>query len=43
MGGSVNTANIASGVGSVLIQIAKRVSGVKSVIGIAGGKAKCDW
>lgn len=32
-----------SGVGSVLIQIAKHVIGVRRVIGIAGGAKKCEW
>ena len=32
-----------SGVGSTLIQIAKKVIGVKRVIGIAGGAKKCEW
>ncbi|WWC60678.1 uncharacterized protein I303_103253 [Kwoniella dejecticola CBS 10117] len=33
----------AGAVGSALIQIAKKVIGVKTVIGIAGGKEKCEW
>ncbi|KAK1924017.1 hypothetical protein DB88DRAFT_540101 [Papiliotrema laurentii] len=33
----------AGAVGSVLVQIAKKVIGCKKVVGIAGGKAKCDW
>ncbi|KAK4686490.1 hypothetical protein P7C73_g3628, partial [Tremellales sp. Uapishka_1] len=33
----------AGSVGSVVIQIAKKVIGCKKVIGIAGGKSKCDW
>ncbi len=32
-----------SGVGSVFVQIAKKVVGCKTVIGIAGGQEKCDW
>lgn len=30
-------------VGSTVVQIAKKVVGCKKVIGIAGGKEKCDW
>ncbi|WRT66026.1 uncharacterized protein IL334_002977 [Kwoniella shivajii] len=33
----------AGAVGSTLVQIAKKIIGVKKVIGIAGGKDKCDW
>ncbi|WWC90256.1 uncharacterized protein L201_005189 [Kwoniella dendrophila CBS 6074] len=33
----------AGAVGSTLIQIAKKVIGVRRVIGIAGGKNKCEW
>ncbi|OCF75336.1 hypothetical protein I204_04191 [Kwoniella mangroviensis CBS 8886] len=33
----------AGAVGSTLIQIAKKVIGVRTVIGIAGGKDKCEW
>ncbi|ORY26140.1 NAD(P)-binding protein [Naematelia encephala] len=33
----------AGAVGSVLVQIAKKVIGCKKVVGIAGGKGKCDW
>ncbi|WVW80514.1 hypothetical protein I302_102498 [Kwoniella bestiolae CBS 10118] len=33
----------AGAVGSTVIQIAKKVIGVKTIIGIAGGKEKCDW
>lgn len=33
----------AGAVGSTLVQIAKKVIGCKKVVGIAGGKAKCDW
>jgi len=29
--------------GSVFLQIAKKVIGCEKVIGIAGGKEKCDW
>jgi len=32
-----------SAVGSILVQIAKNVIGCKKVVGIAGGKEKCDW
>jgi hypothetical protein len=32
-----------SAVGSTVVQIAKKVVGCKKVIGIAGGKEKCDW
>jgi len=33
----------AGGVGSVLVQIAKKVIGCKRVVGIAGGEEKCEW
>ncbi|KAG7548925.1 hypothetical protein FFLO_03217 [Filobasidium floriforme] len=33
----------AGAVGSTVVQIAKKVVGCKKVIGIAGGKEKCDW
>ncbi|CAD6565104.1 MAG: hypothetical protein TREMPRED_000923 [Tremellales sp. Tagirdzhanova-0007] len=33
----------AGGVGSTLVQIAKHVIKCKKVIGLAGGKQKCDW
>lgn len=33
----------AGATGSVVCQIAKNVIGCKRVVGIAGGKAKCDW
>ena len=33
----------AGGVGSIFLQIAKKVVGCKSVIGIAGGREKCEW
>jgi NADPH-dependent curcumin reductase CurA len=39
----VIAADLSSAVGSVVVQIAKNVLGCKTVIGIAGGKAKCDW
>jgi NADPH-dependent curcumin reductase CurA len=32
-----------SAVGSIAIQLAKHVIGAKRVVGIAGGKDKCDW
>jgi NADPH-dependent curcumin reductase CurA len=32
-----------SAVGSLYIQIAKHIVGCKRIIGIAGGKEKCDW
>jgi NADPH-dependent curcumin reductase CurA len=32
-----------SAVGSIFVQIAKNIVGCKTVIGIAGGKEKCDW
>lgn len=32
-----------SAVGSTAVQLAKNVIGAKRVVGIAGGKAKCDW
>jgi NADPH-dependent curcumin reductase CurA len=40
--GEVMTAYV-SAVGSILVQIAKNVIGCKKVVGIAGGKEKCDW
>ena len=33
----------AGAVGSIFVQIAKKIVGCKTVIGIAGGKEKCDW
>jgi len=33
----------AGAVGSIFVQIAKNIVGCKTVIGIAGGKEKCDW
>jgi len=33
----------AGAVGSTIVQIAKKIIGCKTVIGIAGGKEKCDW
>lgn len=33
----------AGAVGNMAVQLAKKVVGAKKVIGIAGGKAKCDW
>jgi len=33
----------AGAVGSVFVQLAKKVVGCTKVIGIAGGKEKCDW
>ena len=33
----------ASAVGSVVVQLAKNIVGCKNVVGIAGGKEKCDW
>lgn len=32
-----------SAVGSIFVQIAKKIVGCEKVIGIAGGKEKCDW
>jgi NADPH-dependent curcumin reductase CurA len=34
---------MSSAVGSIFVQIAKNIVGCKTVIGIAGGKEKCDW
>jgi NADPH-dependent curcumin reductase CurA len=33
----------AGGVGSAFVQIAKKIVGCKKVVGVAGGKDKCDW
>jgi NADPH-dependent curcumin reductase CurA len=33
----------AGSVGTCLVQLAKHVIGCKRVVGIAGGKEKCDW
>lgn len=33
----------AGATGSMVVQIAKKILGCKKVIGIAGGKQKCDW
>lgn len=33
----------AGATGSMVVQIAKKIVGCKKVIGIAGGKQKCDW
>lgn len=33
----------AGATGSMVVQIAKKIIGCKRVIGIAGGKQKCDW
>ncbi|TXT04807.1 hypothetical protein VHUM_04075 [Vanrija humicola] len=41
-GSTVVVSGAAGGVGSVVVQIAKHVLGAR-VVGIAGGKAKCDW
>jgi NADPH-dependent curcumin reductase CurA len=32
-----------SAVGSAFVQIAKNVVGCAKVVGVAGGKEKCDW
>lgn len=32
-----------SAVGSVAVQVAKKIIGVKNVVGIAGSKEKCEW
>lgn len=33
----------AGSVGTCIVQLAKNVVGCKRVVGIAGGKEKCDW
>lgn len=40
---TVVVSGAAGAVGSIFVQIAKKVVGCERVIGIAGGKEKCDW
>lgn len=40
---TVVVSGAAGAVGSIFVQIAKKVIGCEKVIGIAGGKEKCDW
>lgn len=40
---TVVVSGAAGAVGSCVVQLAKNVIGAKRVVGIAGGKEKCDW
>ncbi|RSH93539.1 hypothetical protein EHS25_007897 [Saitozyma podzolica] len=40
---TVLVSGAAGAVGSVFVQIAKKVIGCKKVVGVAGGREKCDW
>ena len=42
-GKTVVISGAAGATGSTAVQLAKHVFGVKRVVGIAGGKDKCDW
>lgn len=42
-GSTIVVSGAAGAIGSLVVQLAKKVYGAARVIGIAGGKAKCEW
>ncbi|WOO86311.1 Putative NADP-dependent oxidoreductase YfmJ [Vanrija pseudolonga] len=42
-GSTIVVSGAAGAIGSLVVQLAKKVFGAARVIGIAGGKAKCEW
>ncbi|TXT04793.1 hypothetical protein VHUM_04061 [Vanrija humicola] len=42
-GSTIVVSGAAGAIGSLVVQLAKKVYGAARVVGIAGGKAKCDW